>query len=501
MPKLSFHAGLAGSSFVILTHLSACGGETAQEQQPQLQQLQQQQPQQQQPAQVQEQPDRLLATTTATAVAGAPTIYTIGDSTVMSYGPALYPRAGWGQVLPWFFDTSKVAFANKAVGGTSAKSYYDTYWNNVKPLIKPGDYVTIGFGINDSTRDPRWYSDPFTTFQDYLTRFANETRARGAYPIIVATQPRNLWTATSPPRIYPAYHNYPVASRQLAAELGLPLIDLDRSAIALFQALGQSYSTNFIYNYYQPGQWPNFPNGTADSIHFQENGAIELARLVVSGLRSASANPNVSRLLPLLKPTYRVTFTSNNSAAGQVSRSEYFPAGATVLAYARPYAGYHFLSWNGGLSGSRPNLTFTMGTTARTINATFWGSAATYQSEAAVVSGMGTDNAAAYSGYNGSGYVVFGSSGGSLAFLNAEGGDGGGERTLRIRYALGGSSARTGQLVVNGVATSISFAPTGAFNSWATKELAVTLNSGASNSIIFRSTGYGLPAIDELTVR
>ncbi|HEX2853860.1 MAG TPA: RICIN domain-containing protein [Opitutaceae bacterium] len=302
-----------------------------------------------------------------------PTIYTIGDSTVQTYTTGYYPRAGWGQVLPHFFDSTKVTVVNKGVGGTSSKSYYDSQWTAVKALIKAGDYVTIGFGINDSAADTARHTEPFTTFQDYLTLFVNETKAKGAFPIIVATQPRNAWNATTPPTIYPAYHDYPVASRQLAGELGVPLIDLDQRAIALLQSVGQTYSTNFIYNHYLAGEWPNYPSGASDDVHFQEMGAIELAKLVVAGIRSLSGDANVSKLIPFLKPTYKVTFTSNNPAAGLITRTENFPAGVTVTAYAWPNSGYTFSSWSGSISGTKRNLNFVMGTAARTITATFAG--------------------------------------------------------------------------------------------------------------------------------
>ncbi|HYP16247.1 MAG TPA: hypothetical protein VEQ65_03470, partial [Opitutus sp.] len=65
-----------------------------------------------------------------------------------------------------------------------------------------GDYVTVQFGINDSANDTR-HTDPATTFKDFLRRYVNETRALGAYPILVTTQNRNAWTSDSPPRVIP----------------------------------------------------------------------------------------------------------------------------------------------------------------------------------------------------------------------------------------------------------------------------------------------------------
>jgi lysophospholipase L1-like esterase len=429
--------------------------------------------------------------------ASVPTIYTIGDSTVANYSSSLYPRSGWGQVLRHFFDPARVAVVNRAVGGSSSKSYYDRYWASVRSLLKPGDYVTIGFGINDMYSDAGYHTDPFTSFKAYLTRYVNEVKAAGAHPIIVATQPRNTWSGS---RVYPAYGNYPVASRQLAAELGVPLIDLDRNGVALMESLGQSYSTNYLFAYFLPGEWANFPNGYADGVHFQEMGAIELARMVVAGIRNLSGDPNVSRLIPSLKPTYRVTFISNNANGGQITRSQDLPAGITVTAYARPFAGYSFVSWNGDVTGTRKNTTFVMGTMPKTLIATFGGSPALYHAESAALSGSGTAVESAYAGFHGSGYVNLPVNGGTIAFYNADGGEGA-SRVVRIRYALGGAYTRRGQLVVNGTAYSVSFRPTGAYSTWSVLDVPVTLKSGRTNTIQLKSIGYDLANIDELTVR
>lgn len=313
----------------------------------------------------------LLALTSANPVSAAPVIYTVGDSTVQTYTSGYYPRAGYGQVLQYFFDSSKVTVANKGVGGTSSKSYYDTQWAAVKSLLKAGDYVFIGFGINDSATDTARHTDPFTTFKSYLTLFVNETKAKGAIPVLVATQPRNAWNATTPPTVYAAYHDYPVASRQLAGEIGVPLIDLDQRVIAVLQSVGPTYSTNFIYNNYVAGDWANYPSGNADNVHFQEMGAIELCKQVVAAIRALSGDANVSKLIPFLTPTYKVTFNTNNSAAGLVTRTEYFPAGITVTAFVWPNSGYTFSSWSGSITGTKRATTFVMGTAAKTITANF----------------------------------------------------------------------------------------------------------------------------------
>jgi hypothetical protein len=56
---------------------------------------------------------------------------------------------------------------------------------------------------------------------------------------------------------------------------------------------------------------------------------------------------------------------------------------------------------------------------------------------------------------------------GGFAQINNVDGRGGGSKSLRIRFALGVTAARTGRLVVNGVGTNITFNGTGAWTTWA----------------------------------
>lgn len=101
-------------------------------------------------------------------------------------------------------------------------------------------------------------------------------------------------------------------------------------------------------------------------------------------------------------------------------------------------------------------------------------------------------------GFNGTGFINLPTTGGFVQFVNVNGGSGG-AATLSIRYALG-TTTRTGALLVNGVSQSISFAGTGAWTTWVTMNVAVTLNSAATNTIRFESNGQDLGNIDEITV-
>ncbi|MBN2611114.1 MAG: T9SS type A sorting domain-containing protein [Bacteroidales bacterium] len=291
-------------------------------------------------------------------------IFTIGDSTVQDYTPGYYPRKGWGQVLQAFFD-STVTVINKGVGGTSAKSFYNFFWAPVRDVLQPGDYVFIQFGINDANSDTARHTDPFTTFQGYLTRFIDEAKAKGAQPVLVATLRRNAWNADNPPTLYPAYHDYPVATRQLAQNLNIPLIDLDQMTRPLMESLGPDYTGDFMYMHLKPGEYPNYPNGAADDVHFQETGAIEMARLVVQAISNLGADTVVNKLIPHIKPMREVSASSNFPDGAILTRTASYPKGITVTMKAKVNTGYGFVEWQDSLGNQLTTnklFSFTMDT-------------------------------------------------------------------------------------------------------------------------------------------
>jgi hypothetical protein len=122
-----------------------------------------------------------------------------------------------------------------------------------------------------------------------------------------------------------------------------------------------------------------------------------------------------------------------------------------------------------------------------------------YEAESAVAGG-GAAPESTNAGFSGSGYINFPALGGLLEFRNVDGGAGG-SRTLRIRFALGASGSRTGALVVNGAARSVTFNSTLSWTSWTTQDISVTLNAGTSNTIQFQSNGQDLANIDLIEIR
>ena len=122
----------------------------------------------------------------------------------------------------------------------------------------------------------------------------------------------------------------------------------------------------------------------------------------------------------------------------------------------------------------------------------------TYQAENATLAG-GAITETTNAGFNGTAYVNFPTTGGTCTF-NSVDGNGGGAKTLSIRYANGSTASRTGNLVVNGTTTSVTFPVTGAWTTWQTLNVSITLNNSTSNTIQLASTGQDLANIDQITV-
>jgi len=299
-------------------------------------------------------------------------IFTVGDSTVQNWSPANYPKTGWGQVIHYFFNTNDVIFHNVAQGGASSKSYYDRYWTNVLKQVKAGDLVLIEFGINDMNSKPAIHTEPLTTYKDYLVRFVQETKVKEAYPIFVVPQQCNSLPHGS------SWGLYPAAMRQVAQSLNVPLVDLDIASAALRNEAGADYLTQFVYMTFPAGEYTNYPTGSKDDTHLQEMGAIEMAKLVVQGLRQLKSDPKIDQLIQHLSPTYKVAFTAD-AARGLITRSGWFPAGVRITAKAVPNPGFNFAQWSGDLTGTNALTTFFMGTADKSIKADFISAAHAHQ--------------------------------------------------------------------------------------------------------------------------
>ncbi len=208
------------------------------------------------------------------------TVFVAGDSTAATYATADVPRAGWGQALPVFLRR-EIAVVNGALSGASSKSFADLgRLDLILAAIRPGDTLLVSFGHNDEkSEDPARYTEPWSTFQDYLRLYLDGAREAGARPILVTPVERRRFTADGVP--YLSHGEYPAAMRALAEETRTPLIDLTALSFALWGELGPE-ATKEYFLWLAAGVSPNYPTGVSDNTHFQAHGAIEVARLVVN---------------------------------------------------------------------------------------------------------------------------------------------------------------------------------------------------------------------------
>ncbi|MGA5761611.1 carbohydrate-binding protein [Nonomuraea bangladeshensis] len=103
-----------------------------------------------------------------------------------------------------------------------------------------------------------------------------------------------------------------------------------------------------------------------------------------------------------------------------------------------------------------------------------------------------------WAGFSGSGFCNADNATGAYAQFTVNA-PAAGTTALGIRFANGGSAARTANLVVNGttVAT-LSFESTGAWSTWVTKTANIPLNAGTNTIRLDPTTAAGLPNLDYL---
>ncbi len=226
----------------------------------------------------------LVITKKAARTAGElPTVYLAGDSTVQTYDPYWLPQAGWGQMIPSFFSDN-VIFKNHAIGGRSTKNFIsEGRLDEVLRAIKPGDYFLVQFGHNDATISvPDRYAAP-ADYKNYLKTYINGARQRGATPILVTPMGRRSFNADTS-KFNVSFPEYVQAMKEVATELDVDLVDLSTLSIAYYDEIGAP-ATLSVFLHTPAGIYGAFPNGSTDDTHFQEYGAIQLARLLSGGIK------------------------------------------------------------------------------------------------------------------------------------------------------------------------------------------------------------------------
>ena len=232
----------------------------------------------------------LLAPFVLHADADLPVIYVAGDSTAKNVN-----ARGWGDPLAHFVDGSKIKIDNRARGGRSARTFVqEGLWSALQADLKPGDTVLIQFGHNDGgpvdkdkargelpgvgeeTREvatPNGTVEVVHTFGWYLRKFVDETRAKGAHPILLTPTVRNIWKDGQVEREFGQFARW---TREVAVAEHVLCVDAGRLIAERYQSMGAQQVLKM------------FPE---DHTHTSPAGAELTAALTVAGLKALEGNP------------------------------------------------------------------------------------------------------------------------------------------------------------------------------------------------------------------
>ncbi|SEE49395.1 Lysophospholipase L1 [Prevotella sp. lc2012] len=177
-----------------------------------------------------------------------PVLFLIGNSTMRNgtLGNGNNGQWGWGFFASQYFDRRRITVENQALGGMSTRTFYTDLWPAVREALKPGDWVIVSIGHNDTADffdakrargvipgvDPdtlvvgfnerRQQNDTVYSYGTYLRRYISEIRAKGANPILMSLTPRDAYEGgkivRKPQTQWAAY---------VAAVEGVPFVDLN----------------------------------------------------------------------------------------------------------------------------------------------------------------------------------------------------------------------------------------------------------------------------------
>ncbi len=228
-----------------------------------------------------------------------PTLFLIGDSTVKNgKGKGDSGLWGWGSFLADYFDTQKINVENRALGGTSSRTFYNNpqLWQKVLDNIKPGDFVIMQFGHNDSSpladtlRARGTIKGNGNEFEEiynpilkqkelvysygfYLRRFIKNVQDKGATAIVCSLVPRNAWTGGKVNR-----SEYAEWAEDAAKQANAYFIPLNKIIADEYDILGEDKVKEAFF-------------GPKDATHTIQAGAIFNAEAVVAGIKRSKKNP------------------------------------------------------------------------------------------------------------------------------------------------------------------------------------------------------------------
>jgi lysophospholipase L1-like esterase len=238
-------------------------------------------------------------------VAGRPTIFLAGDSTAQVGDPQ---HTGWGKTFSDYVDRNRANWVNAARGGRSSRTFVtEGLWDQLVSTLKAGDFVFIQFGqndggaVNDASRargslpglgDESQEIDNLVTHQHevvhtfgwYMKKMVEDTKAKGATPILVSLTVRDIWTEGHVERANGGFSQW---TRQVAAAEHVAFIDLTDMVADRYEQMGEAAVKPF------------FP---ADTTHTSPDGAALNAQMVLAGVKALHRQNIISLLSPAARP-------------------------------------------------------------------------------------------------------------------------------------------------------------------------------------------------------
>ncbi len=224
-----------------------------------------------------------------------PVLYIIGDSTVKNgSGHSVNTLQGWGSWIDEYFDSTRIGVQNHAIGGRSSRTFItEGRWDKILETLHKGDYVMMQFGHNDASplddtarargtirgigNDSTEIYNPIRkvkemvhTYGWYMRKMINDTKAKGAIPIVCSPVPRYNYKDGKINR-----DSYATWSRELAGQTDAYFIPLNELIAVEYEKMDSSAVKKL------------FPQ---DHTHTNKDGAVMNAQLVVKGLRSTTCS-------------------------------------------------------------------------------------------------------------------------------------------------------------------------------------------------------------------
>lgn len=188
-------------------------------------------------------------------------LHTVGDSTMSDFAELTTQKRGWGEMIGAFVPEG-VDVINHGSAGQSSRSFYvGGYWEKALKEIRKGDYVLIQFAHIDEkgkgidTENGRGTA-PWGSYTEYLRKYVNETRAKGAFPILAqgivrryfidnCITPQGCHNLSSEPCDTTLSYWHAMAS--VARQEGVPIIDICTKSKQIVEAYGPRESKTQLY--------------------------------------------------------------------------------------------------------------------------------------------------------------------------------------------------------------------------------------------------------------